>query len=111
MPARHPTEFSSKDVKLAEMAKAMAHPARVAILRELARRGTCICGEIVKVLPLAQSTVSQHLKELKNAGLIRGEVEGTASCYCIDWTALNTVRDAFQDVFTDFEKDHVRSCC
>ncbi len=69
---------------MAALAKALAHPARIAILKELAKRQSCVCGEIVEVLPLAQSTVSQHLKELLNAGLIQGTVDGAKSCYCIN---------------------------
>jgi len=78
-------EFLADDLALSEFAKALSHPARVAILRTLAEKQMCICGEIVEVLPLAQATVSQHLKELKNAGLITGEIEGVRSCYCINW--------------------------
>ncbi|HRX93558.1 MAG TPA: metalloregulator ArsR/SmtB family transcription factor, partial [Chitinophagaceae bacterium] len=69
-------EFTQKEQELAAFAKAMSHPARIAILKVLARRNECICGDIVEVLPLAQSTVSQHLKELKNAGLIDGNIDG-----------------------------------
>jgi DNA-binding transcriptional ArsR family regulator len=76
--------FGLEEIELAEFAKALAHPARIAILKELALRQTCICGEIVEVLPLAQSTVSQHLKELKDAGLIQGTIDGVKSCYCIN---------------------------
>ena len=85
--------FSADDNKLAELAKALGHPARIAILKELARRNTCVCGEIVEVLPLAQSTVSQHLKELKEAGLIQGTLEGAKSCYCIDWETMQYLQD------------------
>jgi DNA-binding transcriptional ArsR family regulator len=81
-------QFDTETLELAELAKALAHPARIMILRELARRRVCICGEIVEVLPLAQSTVSQHLKALKDAGLISGTVEGVKSCYCINPEAL-----------------------
>jgi ArsR family transcriptional regulator, arsenate/arsenite/antimonite-responsive transcriptional repressor len=77
-------EFSESDQVLADLAKAIAHPARIAILRILASRHECVCGELVSSLPLAQSTVSQHVKALREAGLIRGEVEGPRSCYCID---------------------------
>ena len=76
--------FGKEEQQLAAWAKALSHPARIAILAELARRDSCICGEIVEVLPLAQSTVSQHLKELLNAGLIQGTVDGPRSCYCIN---------------------------
>ena len=76
-------EGEANDV-LAGLAKALAHPARVAIVRLLLRREACMCGEIVEELPLAQSTVSQHLKKLKQAGLIRGDVDGPRVCYCIE---------------------------
>jgi DNA-binding transcriptional ArsR family regulator len=75
------TEF---DQELAGLARALSHPARVAIVRYLASRGTCVCGEIVDVLPLAQATVSQHLKVLKEAGLVQGEVDGPRTCYCVN---------------------------
>lgn len=86
-------EFSVTENKLAKYAKALAHPARVSILQILASRQTCVCGDIVNELPLSQSTVSQHLKELKAAGLIKGIIEGTTVCYCIDekeWKAAKT---------------------
>ena len=84
--------FSKKEQDLAAFAKAIAHPARIAILKVLAQKNECICGEIVEVLPLAQSTVSQHLKELKEAGLIDGSVDGPRSCYCINWKAFEKFR-------------------
>ena len=89
-------EFSAEDVALADFAKALSHPARVAILRTLAEKQMCICGEIVEVLPLAQATVSQHLKELKNAGLVTGEIEGVRSCYCINWENLEAMTARFE---------------
>lgn len=91
--------FSSEEIELAELAKALAHPARIAILKELAKRQTCICGEIVEVLPLAQSTVSQHLKELKEAGLIKGTVEGAKSCYCINLDAIRRFEQILESFF------------
>ena len=87
-------EFSTKENKLAKYAKALAHPARIAIVNLLATKATCQCGDIVEELPLSQSTVSQHLKELKDAGLIKGEIEGAKVCYCIDekeWKAAQAV--------------------
>lgn len=78
--------------QLAKLAKALGHPARVAIVRLLLRRDTCVCGEIVEELPLAQSTVSQHLKQLKEAGLIRGEVDGPRVCYCVDEGVITLLR-------------------
>lgn len=76
--------FSEQDLQMAAVFRALAHPARLQILRTLADRGSCVCGQIVEVLPLAQSTVSQHLRELKDMGLIQGEIEGNTSCYCIN---------------------------
>ena len=78
-------EFSQKEIDIADFAKALAHPARVAILMTLAQKRECICGDLVTHLPLAQSTVSQHLKALKEVGLIKGTVDGPRSRYCIDW--------------------------
>jgi DNA-binding transcriptional ArsR family regulator len=79
-----PTDEAEANQRLAQLAKALGHPARVAIIRLLLKREACVCGEIVEVLPLAQSTVSQHLKQLKGAGLIRGEVDGPRVCYCVE---------------------------
>lgn len=81
--------FPEKDLNLADLLKALAHPARLAIMKVLAEKSECICGDLVADLPLAQSTVSQHLKALKQAGLIKGEVDGPRSCYCIDWKAFS----------------------
>lgn len=103
MGATKSDEFSVKENRVAKYAKALGHPARVAILHLLASRQTCVCGDIVDELPLSQSTVSQHLKELKEAGLIKGEIEGTKVCYCIDekeWKAaqlsLNQLFEAYK---------------
>ena len=87
-----PVEGVEADEELAGLAKAIGHPARVQILRILARKTACVCGDIVDVLPLAQSTVSQHLKVLKDAGLIRGEVDGPRVCYCIEPRALRRLK-------------------
>src|SRR5579872_4406976 len=96
-------EFTVKDNKIAAYAKALAHPARVAILQVLIKKQNCICGDIVDELPLSQSTVSQHLKELKESGIIKGDIEGTKVCYCIDekeWeiakTYLNGLLDSYK---------------
>lgn len=77
-------EFKTEEKKIAQLCKALAHPARVAIINFLMKEKECICREVVNELPLSQSTVSQHLKELKNAGLIKGEIDGPRVCYCID---------------------------
>lgn len=100
--------FDTEENELAEFAKALAHPARIAILKELARRQACICGEIVEVLPLAQSTVSQHLKELKEAGLIKGTVEGVKSCYCINSEAFLRFEQMLKPLFKSMES---KECC
>lgn len=92
-------QFDAETAKMAEQAKALSHPARLAILRVLAERSECICGEIVEDLPLAQSTVSRHLKVLKEAGLIRGTVDGPSVCYCLDPEAIAALGDQFGAFF------------
>lgn len=87
-----PIEGDEADVELAMLSKALGHPARVKIVRLLIRKNACICGDIVEELALAQSTVSQHLKVLKEAGLIRGEIDGPRVCYCIEPHALRRLR-------------------
>jgi len=76
--------FTDYQNKIAEMAKAISHPARVAILEVIMQKGACVCGDIVEELPLSQSTVSQHLKELKKAGILKGEIDGPYRCYCLN---------------------------
>lgn len=92
--------FAADDIVLAARVKALAHPARLAIVRALAGVAGhgCSCGEIVRDLPLAQSTVSQHLKILCEAGLIRGEISGPRSCYCLDHAALASVAEAMKNL-------------
>lgn len=92
--------------RLAGACKALSHPARLAILQTLARSGACTCGKIVEGLPLSQATVSQHLKVLKEAGLITGEIDGPRSCYCIDSATLSTLRDELGQMFHSLE-----DCC
>lgn len=104
-------EFTQKEQDLSVFAKAIAHPARIAILKVLAQHNECICGEIVEVLPLAQSTVSQHLKELKNAGLIIGSVDGPKSCYCINWKAFEKFNLAFSQLFGSLKSKNEKACC
>jgi len=91
-PDLRPVEGAEADEELAVLTKAVGHPARVQILRLLVRREACICGDIVEELPLAQSTVSQHLKVLKDAGLIRGDIDGPRVCYCIEPRALRRLK-------------------
>lgn len=101
-------EFSTRANRAAKYAKALGHPARIAILQFLVKQQSCMCGDIVEELPLSQSTVSQHLKELKEAGLIKGETEGVKVCYCIDpkeWKAAQAVLNQLFDAFKG------SSCC
>jgi len=95
MGATNTDHYTDRQNAIATLAKALGHPARVAIIEYLLKVDTCICGDIVNELPLAQPTVSQHLKELKVAGLIKGSIEGSAVCYCIDKAALNKLRGYF----------------
>ena len=100
--------FTDAEIRLARLAKAMAHPARIAILSLLLQKQSCICGDIVDELPLSQSTVSQHLKELKEAGIIQGEIEGVKVCYCInleEWKAASLLFEAF------FRSFHTQNPC
>ena len=85
--------FTEKQNKISQLAKAFAHPARVAILQHIFNTNTCICGDLVEEIGLAQSTISQHLKELKNIGLITGNIEGTSVCYCIDNTKWSEMKN------------------
>jgi DNA-binding transcriptional ArsR family regulator len=105
------TEFTQQEQDLAAFAKVLSHPARIAIMKVLAEENACICGKIVEVLPLAQSTVSQHLKELKNAELIKGTVEGPKSCYCINWEAMEKFMDDFNGMFSAMQLHKGKSCC
>jgi ArsR family transcriptional regulator, arsenate/arsenite/antimonite-responsive transcriptional repressor len=102
--------FTNKQNTIATLAKALGHPARVAIIDYLLKVDACICGDIVNELPLAQPTVSQHLKELKNAGLIKGSIEGNTICYCIDEKALDKLQHYFANISAQLEKKK-GNCC
>src|SRR5947209_4506815 len=101
--------FTDKQNRLAQMMKALAHPARIAIIQHLIKAQACICGDLVDELGLAQATISQHLKELKNAGLIQGTIEGTSVCYCIDPKVWKQYKTAFESFFVSY--DSGKSCC
>ncbi len=104
--------FHPDDILLAEFAKVMGHPARIAIIRELAKHEECICGQIVEVLPLAQSTVSQHLQELKKAGLVQGTISGVKSCYCIHKENFAKVLGLFNEAMHDIMlTNNKEKCC
>lgn len=101
--------FTEKQNQIAALAKVLGHPARVAILQHLFKINTCICGDLVVEIGLAQPTISQHLKALKNAELIQGNIEGTSVCYCINyekWTALKTVLNTFFN-----QHQTINNCC
>src|SRR6476469_5784978 len=103
-------EFTAKDNRLAKYAKALAHPARIAILQILAKKQTCVCGSIVEEIPLSQSTVSQHLKELKHAGLITGDIDGAKVCYCIDEKEWKEAKTWFNQLFDSY-RGNGSGCC
>jgi DNA-binding transcriptional ArsR family regulator len=102
-------EFSLKENKIAKYSKALGNPARIAILKLLLKKKSCICGDIVDELPLSQSTVSQHLKELKDAGLIKGEIEGKSVCYCIDEKKWEEAKLLITNLFEAYIK--INNCC
>jgi predicted transcriptional regulator len=101
--------FTKQQNDIANMAKAIAHPARVAILQHLVKRNACMCGDLVEELGLAQATTSQHLKELKNAGIIQGNIDGVSVCYCIDPKVWKQYRQLFNSFFGDIELP--TNCC
>jgi ArsR family transcriptional regulator len=110
MGATKTDHFTDKQNDIATLAKALGHPARIAILDYLLRVDACICGDIVNELPLAQPTVSQHLKELKNAGLIKGNIEGNAICYCIDEKGFARLQSYFSSMSMKMEKKKNKCC-
>ncbi|WP_320054407.1 metalloregulator ArsR/SmtB family transcription factor [uncultured Acetobacteroides sp.] len=94
--------YTDEDQQAARYAKALAHPARIAILKLLYRKQACICGDIVEEIPLSQSTVSQHLKELKDAGLVKGDIDGAKVCYCINEEEWNNARRCFGNLLEEY---------
>ena len=98
--------FDTEQNRIADFAKALGHPARIAILQYLAGQNACMCGDIVEELPLSQATVSQHLAELKRVGLIKGEIDGPKMCYCIDKKAWNEAKNLLSQFMGD-----VKKCC
>jgi ArsR family transcriptional regulator len=100
------TSFGARENRIADFAKALAHPARVAIIDHLAKQNACVCGDIVDQLPLSQATVSQHLAELKRVGLIKGEIEGPKVCYCINQKVWNEAKKLLSQFMID-----IKNCC
>lgn len=110
MGASKTDHFTNKQNQIATIAKALGHPARIAILDYLLKVDTCICGDIVNEIQLAQPTISQHLKELKNAGIIKGSISGTAICYCVDDKALQIFQKYFNQIELQIQKKK-SNCC
>jgi DNA-binding transcriptional ArsR family regulator len=101
-------EFTKNQNELAVIAKALGHPARIAIIQFLIKSKSCVCGDIVDELPLSQSTVSQHLSELKKAGLIKGDIEGPSVCYCVDERAWERAKKMVANLFESYQGN---GCC
>jgi len=108
MGATKTEHFTDKQNQIATIAKALGHPARIAIIEYLLKVNQCICGDIVNELPLAQPTISQHLKELKSAGLIKGTIEGNSICYCIDENTFSILKSYFSNIITTVNN---QKCC
>lgn len=108
MGASKSEHFTEQQNQIATIAKALGHPARIAIIEHLVKVNACICGDIVNELPLAQPTVSQHLKELKNAGIIKGNIEGNSICYCINENTIEILNTYFSAIVTPTTKT---KCC
>lgn len=103
--------YTKTDLNIAKYAKALAHPARIAIIQLLLKKQACVCADIVDELPISQSTVSQHLKELKEVGLIKGDIEGTSVCYCLDeneWSKASLLLNGMFDKLATMKKNN---CC
>lgn len=101
--------FTEEQNQMAALLKAMAHPARIAILQRILKSSTCICGDLVDELGLAQATISQHLKELKNAGIIQGTIEGVSVCYCIEPKTWKLLQDQLGNFFSSYKGE--QNCC
>ena len=110
MGASKTTEYTNKEIELAKYAKAISHPARIAILNFLIKKQSCVCGDIVDELPIAQSTVSQHLKELKASGLIKGNIDGVSVCYCIDEKEWKKASQSIGLLFEKFITNNSKCC-
>ena len=109
MGATKTTDYTLQEMSIAKYAKALSHPARVAILNLLLKKQACVCGDIVDELPLSQSTVSQHLKELKEIGLIKGDIDGVSVCYCIDEKVWNNAKKQLNQLFDNVNLSS--KCC
>jgi DNA-binding transcriptional ArsR family regulator len=104
------TDYSKTALDIAKYAKALAHPARIAIIQLLLKKQACVCGDIVDDLPISQSTVSQHLKELKEVGLIKGEIDGTSICYCLDEKEWSKASSLMAEMFNKLTVNKGKCC-
>ncbi len=111
MGATKTDHYDAEFLKMAQLAKAIGHPARIAIIQYLHKTHSCINNDIVDYLPLAQPTVSQHLRELKNAGIIQGSVEGNSICYCLDYATLDKLSDFLQQLISAAGPSEYDRCC
>lgn len=102
--------FTVEQNDLADITRALSHPARIRILQYLAKQDSCVCGDLVAEIGLAQATISQHLKELKNKGLIKGTIEGASVCYCIDLSAVFKIKSSLLSFFNQFEQQKIECC-
>lgn len=102
--------YSKPHIRMAQLAKALGHPARMAIVDQLSRDNTCICGDFVEHLPLSQPTVSQHLRELKLAGLIQGTIEGTSICYCLNPDTLKELTTYLEHLSNQLGRQSIECC-
>ncbi len=102
--------FSEKQIEIAKICNTLAHPARIAILQELMQKNECVCGDLVSEIGLSQSTISQHLKELKKFGLIKGSIEGVKTCYCIDYDVLANYKFILNE-FLNYDSVPNLDCC
>jgi len=102
--------FTAEQNKIASIAKVLGHPARIAILQYLLAKQKCICGDLVIEIGLAQATISQHLKEMKSIGLLKGNIEGTRVCYCIDSTVFRDIKNIFDSIFNETIAAN-KNCC
>ena len=102
--------FTVEQNELADITRVLSHPARIRILQYLAKQESCVCGDLVAEIGLAQATISQHLKELKNKGLIKGTIEGASVCYCIDLPTMSKIQSSLLTFFNQFEQQQI-DCC
>ena len=102
--------FTEQQNQLANLAKVLGHPARIAILQHLIKLNSCICGDLVEEIGLAQPTISQHLKELKSAGIIKGNIEGTSVCYCINPEKWQYIKEMLFELFDSYNPTHCSTC-